>query len=60
MKTESQLESAMYIREENIPRIHAKPKVTDQAIKNLLSKIDITVILHINIHRLYHMNIENE
>jgi len=27
-KTESRRESATYIREENTPRIHAKPKVT--------------------------------
>ena len=28
VKIESRRESMMYIREENIPRIHAKPKIT--------------------------------
>ena len=50
VETGSRRESATYIREENTPRIHAKPKVTRASYKNLLNKIDITAISHISIH----------
>jgi len=45
METESRRESATYIHEENIPRIHAKPKVT-RAIKS-------TIINHDHCNNIY-------
>jgi len=40
----------MYIREKNTPRINAKPRVIRASYKNLLNMINITAVLHIDVH----------